>query len=137
MVRAPHGLGADHPYWYARILGVFHAQVLCIPQPNCKPEIPTLYEAQHMEFVWVRWYGNEPDHVSGSGVARLHKIGFVPSSDPGAFGFLDPSLIIRACHLVPSFADGRTDLLLRRGPSAGRSIGESLDWMNFYVGWCV
>ena len=134
MVRAPQDLRSDHPYWYARILGVFHTQVLCIPQAHCDPQIPTLYEPKHMDFLWVRWYGNEPDYVSGSQAARLHKIGFVPSRDQGAFGFLDPSLIIRACHLIPSFVDGKTNLLLRQGPSAGRSVGDILDWTNFYVG---
>lgn len=137
MVRAPQGLANDHPYWYARILGVFHTEVLCIPQANCKPDIPTLYEPKHMEFIWVRWYGNEPDYISGSAAARLHKIGFVPADDPAAFCFLDPSLIIRACHLMPSFTDGKTDVLLRQGPSAGRPFGEILDWTNFYVGRCV
>ena len=121
MVRAPSDMGFDHPCWYARILGVFHTQVLCIPQVHCDPRIPTLHEPR----LWVRWCGNESDYVSGSQAARLHKIEFVPSHDQGAFGFLDPSLIVRACHLIPPFSDSKTNLLLCQGPSAGDQLKKS------------
>ncbi|KAH7917017.1 hypothetical protein BV22DRAFT_1027096, partial [Leucogyrophana mollusca] len=109
------------PYWYARVLGIFHARVLYAGK------------VQPMEFLWVRWYGTVPGYRSGSKSARLPKVGFVPESDPSAFGFLDPSLVIRGCHLIPAFADGRTCDLLRGGPSAGRKLGEEDDWAAFYV----
>jgi len=64
----------------------------------------------------------------------MYKIGFVPEEDPSAFGFLDPALVIRACHLMPAFADGRTSELLRSGPSRARAPDEIDDWTNFYVG---
>jgi hypothetical protein len=35
--------------------------------------------------------------------ACLPLVGFVEDSDELAFGFLDPSLVIRRCHLVPGF----------------------------------
>jgi hypothetical protein len=67
-----------------------------------------------MEFLWVRWFGVEPGYHWGFKTARLPKIGFVPNTDDMAFGFLDPSLVIRGCHLVPSFADGCTTKLLHQ-----------------------
>ncbi|KIJ58305.1 hypothetical protein HYDPIDRAFT_141613 [Hydnomerulius pinastri MD-312] len=116
-----------HPYWYARVLHVFHLRV-----HHCGPDARNL-SAQHMEILWVRWFGIVPGHRYGSAVARLPKIGFVPDSDPSAFGFLDPSLVIRSCHLIPAFADGRTSDLLRPGPSVGRRNDEIDDWVSYFV----
>jgi hypothetical protein len=121
------GLSA-HRYWYARILGVFHARVM-----HSGPEAKN-YSVQHMEFLWVRWFGMEPSYRWGFKSARLPKIGFVPDADEGAFGFLDPSLVIRGCHLVPCFAGGRTpDLLHSSAPTAARQPDEVDDWLNYYV----
>ncbi|KZT64013.1 hypothetical protein DAEQUDRAFT_635146, partial [Daedalea quercina L-15889] len=64
---------------------------------------------------------------------RLPKIGFVPMSDELAFGFLDPSLIIRGCHLMPAFADGRT-IELMPVHSIARPPDERDDWASYYVG---
>lgn len=117
-----------HPFWYARVLGVFHAKVL-----HTGPDARN-HSIQHMEFLWVRWFGIEQNYKYGSHPGRLPKIGFVPDTESGAFGFLDPSLVLRGCHLVPAFASGRTQGLLRTSlPSAGRSAGEVDDWVNYYV----
>jgi hypothetical protein len=116
-----------HPYWYARILGVFHARVL-----HTGPRA-TNRSVQHIEFLWVRWFGTEPNYTAGFRMARLPMIGFIPDSDPQAFGFLDPSLVIRACHLLPVFKNGRTSALLRTTNTIGRPLDEVDDWTNFYV----
>lgn len=117
-----------HPFWYARVLGVFHAKVLHTgPQSHNR-------SVQHMEFLWVRWFGTEPGYSCGTSPARLPKIGFVPDTVDDAFGFLDPSLVLRGCHLVPVFADGKTSNLLRtNSPTAARPMGEIDDWSKFYV----
>lgn len=118
-----------HPFWYARVLGVFHAKVLHTGSQSRNHSI------QHMEFLWVRWFGMEQDYSCGSAKARLPKIGFVPDlEDQDAFGFLDPSLVLRGCHLVPAFANGRTSNLLEtQCPTAARPLEETDDWANFYV----
>jgi hypothetical protein len=116
-----------HPYWYARVLGIFHARVL-----HTGPQAANR-ALQHMEFLWVRWFGTEPDYQAGLKVARLPKIGFLPDSDPDAFGFLDPSLVIRGCHLIPAFANGRTSELLKATRTLGRPLDEIDDWTNYYV----
>jgi hypothetical protein len=121
------GPGA-HQYWYARVLGIFHAKVNHIGLEARNHSI------QHMEFLWVRWFGMEPGYRWGFKTARLPKIGFVPDTDEGAFGFLDPSLVIRGCHLVPCFANGRTSGLLRTSTlTAARRPDEDEDWANYYV----
>jgi len=117
-----------HPYWYARVLGVFHAQVMHIGPEAQNRSI------QHMEFLWVRWFGVEPSYRWGFKAACLPKIGFVPDADSSAFGFLDPSLVIRGCHLVPSFADGCTaELLHTSTPTAVRLPEDIDDWAKYYV----
>jgi len=61
-------------------------------------------------------------------------VGFVEDSDELAFGFLDPSLVIRGCHLIPRFASGRTNALMSyQGPTVARAPGCTEDWTNFYV----
>jgi hypothetical protein len=91
-----------------------------------------------MEFLWIRWLGVVPGRSFGRKQAKLSKIGFVPDLDEFAFGFLDPSLIIRGCHLIPSFSDGKTqDLLMIKGPSTGQVTGTDDDWANYYVGMWV
>ncbi|KAJ7481273.1 hypothetical protein B0H11DRAFT_2419303 [Mycena galericulata] len=87
-----------------------------------------------MEFLWVRWLGIEPGHHAGFRRARLPKFGYVPESDPYAFGFLDPALVIRGAHLIPHFAGGRTNELLgTMDPTAARAAGDTEDWANYYV----
>jgi hypothetical protein len=126
MLRSPE-VGPDaHPYWYAQVLGIYHARVSTHLAQKCS--------AQHMQFLWVRWLGAEPGYRSGSKVARLPKVGFVEDTDGDAFGFLDPDLIIRGSHLIPDFNSGRTcDLLSYNGPTSARPPDERDDWMNFYV----
>jgi hypothetical protein len=118
----------DGLYWYARVLGIFHTDVLHV-DPLARNR-----SVQHMEFLWVRWFGIEPGYRSGSRFGRLPKVGFVPDTDISAFGFLDPSLVLRGCHLVPAFASGRTSALLRTvSLTLARPPDETDDWTNYYV----
>ncbi|KAJ7078763.1 hypothetical protein C8R43DRAFT_1177846 [Mycena crocata] len=114
------GVLAPHPYWYARVLGVFHANVF-----HSDERAPRRYE-----FLWVRWFGRDPEWDSGPRHLRLDRLGYVPEHYPEAFGFIDPAHALRACHLVPAFALGKTTTLLR--PSKMRDSPEG-DWMNYYV----
>ena len=68
-----------HPYWYAKIIGIFHAVV----QHPSKPD-PT-----SMDLLWVRWYGRNILHHSGWKSKHLPRIGFVDSDNELPFGFLD------------------------------------------------
>ena len=113
MVRSPENGTEAHPYWYAQVLGVYHAFV-STTHPGAHDQ-----SVRRMEFLWVRWLGLEPKYRSGPRHARLPMVGFVEDSDELAFGFLDPSLVIRGCHLIPRFAAGRTNTLMsHRGPTA-------------------
>jgi hypothetical protein len=120
-----------HPYWYARIIGVFHANIY-----HTSPDGRITKGFQMKHFLWVRWFGWDlgPRRSVGH---HLERIGFVTESDDTEpFGFLDPMDVIRACHLIPVFHYGRTSELL--GPSlARRNPNENDDWQWYYVIRCA
>ena len=113
-----------HPYWYARIIGIFHANVRHLGPTSKSPDV------QKMEFLWVRWFGMDTKYRAGWKSRRLHRIGF---TDGNQFGFLDPKEVIRGVHLLPAFAHGRTSAYL--APSIARQPSEKHeDWVYYYVG---
>ena len=110
-----------HPYWYAHIIGIFHLNVR--------------YEGRlrRMDVLWVRWLARSLDTTSIWAAKRLPRVGFYESSDPSAFGFLDPELIIRGVHLIPAFTYGKTSQLLLQHSIAHRASDKDKDWEWFYV----
>ncbi|KIK17416.1 hypothetical protein PISMIDRAFT_111374, partial [Pisolithus microcarpus 441] len=111
-----------HPFWYAQLIRacIFHVY----------------YEgAQHtMDMLWVHWLGVEPGYHWGINQAHLPKVSFVPDCESaGAFGFVDPALIIHACHLIPVFTEGQTDSLLCQGPSLAWPKDKVDDWKSYHV----
>ncbi|KAJ3768912.1 hypothetical protein FB446DRAFT_706633 [Lentinula raphanica] len=131
MVLSPEDGEGAHPYWYARVLRIFRVQVI-----STHPQASTIHSGpQEIEVLWVRWLGVVPGYRSGPQYARLPKVGFVDEGDPFAFGFLDPSHVIRGCHLIPAFHDKRTSSLLQTSqPTVARKADEVDDWQCFYVG---
>ncbi|KAJ7185362.1 hypothetical protein C8R46DRAFT_377085 [Mycena filopes] len=116
MMRTAEKQAGAHPYWYAQVLGVFNATVFHYPSGDAGPGPSTI-----IEFLWVRWLGDEPGYRPSIKKARLPKVGFVAEGDPYAFGFLDPAHVVRASHLIPQFSGGRTnDLLATEEPTAAR-----------------
>ena len=129
MLWSPAAEGAE-PYWYARVIGVYHANVW-----TEHPAIQDGRKARRMDFLWVRWFGDEPGYRSGFCRARLPKIGFVESTDDFAFSFVDPANVIHGCHLIPAFHAGQSADLLPHSHSIARCLNpEDIDdWLNFYV----
>ena len=85
---------------------------------------------QHMEFLWVRWIDIEPKHRYGPRYPHLPMVGFIEDTDELAFGFLNPSLVIRGCHPIPRFHSGRTNTLMAYDC---QTSGSTDDWTNYYV----
>ncbi|KAI0071014.1 hypothetical protein K474DRAFT_1712834 [Panus rudis PR-1116 ss-1] len=113
---------SKHPYWYAQVIHIFHADV-----KRAKDQ-----EFTRMDFLWVRWFGVDDSSPGGFKSQRLHSLGFIESTGDGPFGFVDPKYVIRACHLIPDFARGRTTELL--GPSSIRKEDDDdEDWDGYYV----
>jgi hypothetical protein len=53
---------SGHPYWYARVVGVFHATIQfkgLASHPAIKADV------RNMDFLWVRWFGRDLHHKCG------------------------------------------------------------------------
>ena len=119
-----------HPFWYARVVKIFHLSVYHRGSASQTEDIPL--EPQRMDVLWVRWFGLDADARGGWSKKRLHGISFIPWDEGGAFGFLDPAQVIRGVHLIPNFPRGRTDS--RLPPSIACPADDSNeDWDSFYV----
>jgi len=119
-----------HPYWYARILGIYHVNVRYIGTNSTVSREP-----QRMEFLFVRWFGRDLTPRPGWKAKRLIRLGFVPGNDEGAFGFIDLAQVIRSVHLIPAFAWGHTNKYLSGQQSViARGVNEpDDDWQLYYV----
>lgn len=117
--------GSCPSFWYARVLGIFHVDV---------SHAPSKLSGHRINFLWVRWFGQDAQWRGGDSSSRMDRIGFVPDGGVDEpFGFVDPDTVIRGCHLIPAFALGRTFRLL--SSSRFREFGG--DYVNFYVNKCV
>jgi len=106
-----------HPYWYAKVLSVFHVKVRTMGHPDTRK----------MDILWVHWFGRDPDHQGGFNTRRLHRVGLLDSNEPTSYGFLNPSDVLRAVHLIPAFSTGMI-------PSDGAdSEKDSTRWEFYYV----
>ncbi|KIO20707.1 hypothetical protein M407DRAFT_29645 [Tulasnella calospora MUT 4182] len=112
-----------HPFWYARVLGILHAEV--------KDRRVRNSQWQRMDFLWVRWFGRDMEYNAGWKAKRLDRIGYVPDEE-GAFGFVDPAWVVRSVHLIPAFSEGVTEKYIPKASIASDS--ESLgDWEFYHV----
>ena len=117
-----------HPYWYARVIGIFHVDVT-----HTGPLSKSSHK-QRVNFLWIRWFGRDLPFKAGWQARRLHRIGFLNAKESGAFGFLDPALVVRGIHLIPAFAQGKTNELLSPARSVARMpFSETEDWQYHYV----
>ena len=105
---------AKTPYWYARVLGIYHTNV------SYKTGEDTWSEPERLEFLHVRWFGRAGRTMGGFRQRRPPRIGFVPEDDDEAFGFVDPAQVIRGAHIIPAFKYGYSD-------------EECTTWRFFYV----
>ncbi len=130
MLRSPSTEPSVKPYWYARVIGIYHANIWVE-----NPAVPGGTETRRMDFLWVRWFNYELNYRSGLRKPRLPRIGFVESTDDYAFSFIDPAKVIRGCHLIPAFDLGRSSKLLPQSCSVARCLNpeDVDDWLKFYV----
>lgn len=111
-------------FWYARVLGVYHANISHNGSRH-----------KRVDFLWVRWLARMTDVPGGWHTCRLDQVGYFPDSDANhAFDFVDPADVIRAVHLMPRFAGGRTMEYLSPASSIAADDQQSGDWKHYYVG---
>lgn len=127
MMLNPNASLSSHRFWYARVLGIYHANVIYIG------EDATDYTPRRLEFLWVRWY--EEDALSTGWTDRcLDRVRFPPVTREDAFGFIDPADVLRSCHLIPAFYRGKA---YSDGIGMSHCAQDSNDWRAYYIGRCV
>ena len=122
----------SHPFWYARVIKIFH---LFVWHDRSATEIEHSDNEpnwQRMDITWIRWFGLDTDARGGWSKKRLHGVSFLPWDEPGGFGFLDPAQIIRGVHLIPNFFRGRMDSGLPPSIVHPADDGNE-EWASYYV----
>jgi hypothetical protein len=114
----------SHPFWYARVLGIFHVDVVYTGVGALD------YRSRRMEFLWVRWFNITDDVSTGWDPKKLDVVQFFPMNSDDAFGFVDPSCVLRACHMMPVFSKGQRH---SGGVSFSQCARDAQDWRSYYV----
>jgi hypothetical protein len=109
---------------YGRVIGVHHVNVI-YTGPGMRD-----YQPRRIEFLWVRWYRNVGVIKTGWQARKLDRVQFQPVADDGAFGFVDPSDVLRSCHIIPAFAKGRLHV---DGKGLSRCARDFSDWVEYYI----
>ncbi len=118
-----------HPFLYGRVIAIYHANVI-YTGPGMKD-----YDTMRFDFLRVRWF--QVDQTQGRirnrcgwKTLRLDRLSFPPMAEQGSFGFVDPSLVLRSCHLIPAFSLGKSRL---DGIGLSAIAKDSKDWKGYYV----
>ena len=115
----------EHHFLYARVLGVYHANVV-YTGPGMRD-----YEARRLDFLWVRWYEIVDPASSGWYKSRLDSVRFPALNGDNAFGFVDPKDVLRGCHIIPNFAKGKRHV---DGVGISHCAKDSKDYNCYYIG---
>ncbi|KAG1881540.1 hypothetical protein C8R48DRAFT_587375 [Suillus tomentosus] len=106
-------------YLYAKVIGIHHVNVVLSAN---------MHESRRIEFLLVRWYESVQSHTwDTGGLGRVH---FRPLQSPMAFGFIDPGVVLRGCHVIPAFSRDQHNPG-ERGISP--LAGDRYDWHEYYI----
>ena len=83
----------DHPFLYACVLGIYH------PNVTFAGDDIQNYQARQFEFLRVHWYRYQGQNVQWRDL-KLDVLSFPPVTSDGAFGYVDPGNVLRACHIT-------------------------------------
>lgn len=120
----------SHPFSYARVLGIYHVNVI-YTGPGMLD-----YRPRRLDFLWVRYFqhvGNRSPTWEDHDCALDH-VYFPPMASDEAFGFVDPSDVLRGSHIIPAFKIGR---LHQDQVGLSRRAGDSQDWGGYIVNRCA
>jgi hypothetical protein len=113
----------NHQYFYARVLGVFHVNVIYVGQGMLD------YRPRRLEFLWVRRFVYVGKSVDWEDCA-LDRVHFSPMADEDSFGFVDPANVLRGSHIIPAFNSGKVH---SDGVALSRCAGDAQDWRGYVV----
>ena len=115
----------DHPFLYARVVGIYHVNVIYAGPGMLN------YEPMRFDFLWVRWFHMETSPSNaGWAASRLDRVSFPAMAQVDAFEFVDPEQVLRACHMIPTFSEGRH---YRDGVGLSKIARDGQEWASYYV----
>ena len=115
----PTGLHPPH-FSFARAIGIYHIHISRVGDDVLR----------HVDFLHVRWFIDCEDDAS-----YLQSMRFVNDEDEiSPYGFVHPSTVVRAVHLIPDFKRGLagTDNPISTSSLAHRDV-EDEDYVGYYV----
>ena len=115
---------SEHPFLYARVIGIYHLYASRRDRAS---------EPKLLHVLWVRWFDLDTSAPGGFERRRLHRLHWTPLEE-GAFGFVSPDEVLRACHLIPGFNLGKSNDALPGSSIARRPEDKDEDWDTHYVG---
>lgn len=60
----------------------------------------------------------------------MHRLKFHNMRDTDAFSFVDPCDILRGCHIIPRFLEGK---MYGDGKGISSCAKDALDWKEYYI----
>ncbi|TFK34101.1 hypothetical protein BDQ12DRAFT_700523 [Crucibulum laeve] len=99
---------SPHYFRYAHVLGIYHANIIYTGHGMRG------YHPRRLEFLWVQWYQHVDLTQKDWSCGKLDRVELMPEDAKGSFGFLDPSNIIRGCHLISLLGQKRPQDHLKR-----------------------
>lgn len=117
---------SSHPFCYARVLGIYHANII-FSGPESQD-----YVARHFEFLWVCWFEIIDQPLAGWEHCRFDRVKFIPVTHHNTFGFINPADVLRSSHLIPAFADGKVH---SDSISISNSAQDGEDWRAYHINW--
>lgn len=113
-----------HPFHYARVLGIYHANIIYMGEENRD------YTPHRLEFLHVRWFEMDDTIVGGWSSLRLDRVRLRPITETGSFGFLDPADILRGSHMISAFSFDKPN---KNGTGLSGLSTNVLDNILYYV----
>ena len=111
-----------HHFLYAQVLGAYHVNVI-YTGPGMRD-----FEACRFDFLWVRWFEVVNPGLSTS---KLDSVRFPPMNKNSSFGFVDPKDVLRGCHILPAFAQGKRQ---KDGIGISCCAKDGKDYNRYFVG---
>lgn len=92
----------DQPFLFARVMRIFHFDIY----KKRKAGLVTVndVEKHSLPVIWVRWYETDGDWRNPLDANHMCQLKWMEG--PDAYGFVDPTCILQACHLIPCFKNG-------------------------------
>ena len=120
----------SHPYRYGRIIDIF---TVPIHYKGTRQITVGKFKRQEVQVLWVRWFEHDPSYEDGFSHLCIPCVRFVePDSATEWHGFISPSDVLHAAHLIPAFAHNLMDPQpCPEGSHAVRFLQD--DWNYYYA----